>query len=98
MCGPLCSVPPAGMMIVVVPDCSAAFTSVQVNSSSCTLGGAARAGTAAAIARATKRRIRRTRAGSMTEELQRREHRRLPGDQHDAPFQKVDLVGLHFAP
>src|SRR5262249_45219481 len=96
MCGPLCSVPPAGVMMVVVPDCSAAFTSVQVSSSSCTLGGGARAGPTAASTRATMRRTRRT--GSMTEKLERREHRRLTDNQHDDPFQNVDLVRFQLGP
>src|SRR5262245_23699993 len=52
MCGPFCSVPPVGTMIVVLPERTRSRTSVQVRSSRNTLSGAC-AGTRAAHARAT---------------------------------------------
>src|SRR5688572_3810381 len=39
MCGPFCSVPPVGMMIVVFPRAIASRTSIQVSSSRKTLSG-----------------------------------------------------------
>src|SRR4029450_786468 len=47
MCGPFCSVPPVGMMTVVLPPAMASRTSIHVRSSRKTLSGCGTAGACA---------------------------------------------------